>query len=79
MEAARYQLVLDNYPGAELDLGQFSDIQLKPDTSIRILAKVRYNKLPGDTQKNREFQFRLTPLEGKVKEAVIIPSHFITP
>lgn len=79
MEAARYQLVLDNFPGAELDLGQFSDIQLKPDTSIRILAKVRYNKLPGDTQKNREFQFRLTPLEGKVKEAVIIPSHFITP
>jgi cytochrome c oxidase accessory protein FixG len=79
MEAGRYQLVLDNFPGAELELGQFSDIQLKPDSSIRILAKIRYTVPLGDTQKNREFQFRLTPLEGKVKETVIIPSHFITP
>ncbi|QTR51856.1 cytochrome c oxidase accessory protein CcoG [Candidatus Thiothrix anitrata] len=79
MEAGRYQLVIDNFPGAELELGQFSDIQLKPDSSIRILAKIRYTVPPDDTQKNREFQFRLTPLEGKVKESVIIPSHFITP
>jgi hypothetical protein len=71
--------VIDNFPGAELELGQFSDIQLKPDSSIRILAKIRYTVPPDDTQKNREFQFRLTPLEGKVKESVIIPSHFITP
>lgn len=78
MEAARYQLVLDNFPGAELDLGQFSDIQQARHQHTHS-GEVRYNKLPGDTQKNREFQFRLTPLEGKVKEAVIIPSHFITP
>ncbi|MDD5393013.1 MAG: cytochrome c oxidase accessory protein CcoG [Thiothrix sp.] len=79
MEAARYKLELENLPSAEMDLGQFSDISLKPDSSIRILAKVRYTVQPGDTQKNREFQFKLTPLEGKVKEAVIIPSHFILP
>lgn len=79
MEAGRYQLTLENLPNAELDLGQFNDISLKPDDSIRILAKVRYTVQPGDAQKNREFQFRLTPLEGKVKEAVIIPSHFMTP
>jgi len=79
IEAARYKLEMENLPDAEMDLGQFSDISLKPDSSIRILAKVRYTVQPGDAQKNREFQFKLTPLEGKVKEAVIIPSHFILP
>lgn len=79
MEAARYALAVENLPNAELDLGQITDLSLKPDSSMRVLAKVRYTVPPGDTQKNREFQFRLTPLEGKVTEPVIIPSHFITP
>lgn len=79
MEAARYTLTLENLPNAELDLGKINDLSLKPDSSMRVLAKVRYTVQPGDMQKNREFQFRLTPLEGKVIEAVIIPSHFITP
>ncbi len=79
MEPGRYQLTLENLPHAEMDLGQFSDIKLKADSSIRILAKIRYTMQPGDAQKNHEFQFRLTPLEGKVTEPVIIPSHFITP
>ncbi len=78
MEAGRYKLEMENLPSAELDMGKFSDISLKPDSSIRILVKVRYTAQPGDTQKNREFQFRLTPLEGKVKEPVIIPAHFIS-
>jgi cytochrome c oxidase accessory protein FixG len=79
MEKARYSLVIENLPNAQLDLGQFADIKLGPDSSIRILAKVRYTVPPGDVQKNREFQFKLTPLEGKVTQPVIIPSHFITP
>lgn len=79
MEAGRYQLTLENLPNAQMDLGQFTDISLKPDSSVRLLAKVLYTMQPGDAQKNREFQFRLTPLEGKVKEPVVIPSHFITP
>lgn len=79
MEHARYKLTLENLPDAELDLGQFSDIVLKADSSIRILAKVRYTMQPGAVQKNRPFQFKLTPLEGKVTEPVLIPSHFITP
>lgn len=79
MEPARYQLVLENLPNAELDLGQFSDITLKPDSSIRVLAKVRYTKQPGESPKNFAFQFKLIPVEGKVTEPVLIPSHFITP
>ncbi|MFN3786312.1 MAG: FixG Ig-like domain-containing protein, partial [Thiothrix sp.] len=79
MEAARYRLTLENLPNAELDVGQFNELSLKPDSSIRILAKVRYAVQPGDVVKNREFQFKLTPLEGKVTEPVMIPSHFITP
>jgi cytochrome c oxidase accessory protein FixG len=79
MQKARYHLTLENLPNAQLDLGQFADIKLNPDSSIRILAKVRYTVQPGGVQKNREFQFKLTPLEGKVTEPVIIPSHFIIP
>ncbi|MEB4589657.1 cytochrome c oxidase accessory protein CcoG [Candidatus Thiothrix sp. Deng01] len=79
MEAARYTLVIENLPNAELDLGQITDLGLKPDSSMRVLAKVRYTVQPGDTQKNREFDFKLTPTEGKVTEPVIIPSHFIIP
>ena len=79
MEKARYSLTIENLPNAQLDLGQFADIKLGPDSSIRILAKVRYTVQPGGVQKNREFQFKLTPLEGKVTEPVIIPSHFIIP
>lgn len=79
MEAARYTLTLENLPNAELDLGQINELSLKPDSSMRVLAKIRYTVQPGDTLKNREFQFKLTPLEGKVTEPVIIPSHFIMP
>lgn len=79
MEAARYDLQLENLPNAELDLGQFDNLSLGPDASLRILAKVRYTTQPGEAGMNREFQFRLTPLEGKVTEPVIIPAHFITP
>jgi hypothetical protein len=79
MEAARYKLELEGLPNAEMDLGQFSDINLKPDSSIRILTKVRYTVQPSDAQKNREFQFKLIPLEGKVKAPVIVPSHFMLP
>ncbi len=78
MEAARYTLAIENLPNAEMEL-HINDLSLKPDSSMRVLAKVRYTVQPGDTGKNREFQFKLTPLEGKVKEPVIIPSHFITP
>lgn len=79
MAAARYTLTIENLPNAELDLGQITDLGLKPDSSMRVLAKVRYTVQPGDTQKNREFDFKLTPTEGKVTEPVIIPSHFIIP
>ena len=79
MEHARYHLSLENLPNAELDMGQFSELSVKPDSSLRVLVKVRYTQQSGDVQKNRGFQFKLTPLEGKVKEPVIIPSHFITP
>ena len=78
MEAASYTLSLDNLPGGELDLGQLQadNIQLDPDSSVRLLAKVR---IPPESKvaKRTEFAFRLQPISGKVTEAVIIPSQFI--
>ena len=79
MEHARYHLTLENLPNAQLDMGEFSELQVKADTSLRVLVKVRYTVQPGDGGGNHAFQFKLTPLEGKVTEPVIIPSHFITP
>ncbi|MEN9502585.1 MAG: cytochrome c oxidase accessory protein CcoG [Pseudomonadota bacterium] len=79
MEHARYHLSLENLPNAELDMGNFTELKVKADDSLRVLVKVRYNVQPGDDQKNHAFQFKLVPLEGKVTEPVIIPSHFITP
>ncbi len=79
MEPAKYLLTVEELPNAELDLGQITDLSLRPDSSMRVLAKIRYTMQPGDANKNREFHFKLTPVEGKVTEPVIIPSHFITP
>lgn len=79
MKPGRYTLELVNLKGAELSLGNFEDIKLKPDSSIRLLAKVKYLSQTGDVQKNREFQFKLTPLEGEVMEPIFIPAHFILP
>ncbi|MDQ5770413.1 cytochrome c oxidase accessory protein CcoG [Thiothrix subterranea] len=78
MEAARYTLAIEGLPKAEMEL-QINDLSVKPDSTLRVLAKVRYTMQPGEAGKNHDFQFRLTPLEGKVKEPVIIPSHFMTP
>lgn len=79
MQSARYRLTLENLPNAELDLGQFADLQVGADDSIRVLAKVRYRPQGNEAVKRRDFQFRLTPLEGKVMEPVLIPSQFILP
>ncbi|OQX08009.1 MAG: cytochrome c oxidase accessory protein CcoG [Thiothrix lacustris] len=78
MQAARYSLSIDGLPNAEMEL-QINDLSLKPDSTLRVLAKVRYTMQPGEAGKNHDFQFRLTPSEGKVTEPVIIPSHFMTP
>ncbi|SEB00836.1 cytochrome c oxidase accessory protein FixG [Thiothrix caldifontis] len=78
MEAARYTLAIEGLPNAEMEL-QINDLSVKPDSTLRVLAKVRYTMQPGEAGKNHDFQFRLTPLEGKVVEPVIIPSHFMTP
>ncbi|MEZ5448743.1 MAG: cytochrome c oxidase accessory protein CcoG [Thiolinea sp.] len=78
MQAASYQLSLQGLPEAELSLGgvDASLIELEPDSSVRLLAKVRHAVTTADPQ-NQEFSFRLQPLSGEVKEDVIIPSQFI--
>lgn len=78
MEAARYTLAIEGLPNAEMDL-QINELSVKADSTLRVLAKIRYTMQPGETGKNHEFQFKLIPVEGKVTEPVIIPSHFMTP
>lgn len=78
MEAARYTLAIEGLPNAKMDL-QINDLSAKPDSTLRVLAKVRYTMQPGEAGKNHDFQFRLTPVEGKVIAPVIVPSHFMTP
>ena len=80
-EAATYRLTLEGLDNAALILGQGStgEVSLGPDSSIRLLAKVRQAQPTAGLAKNREFHFRLEPLSGKVAEPVIIPSQFMLP
>lgn len=81
MKPASYNLSLQDMDGAELSLGSVdpANIGLEPDSSIRLLAKVRYAAPASGSINNQEFTFRLQPLSGEVSDPVIIPSQFITP
>ncbi len=81
MKPASYQLSLQRMEGAEMTLGSVdpANIELGPDSSIRLLAKVRYAAESKGSIKNREFTFELKPIAGEVTDSVIIPSQFITP
>lgn len=81
MKPASYELALQNMEGAELSLGSVdaAKIELGPDSSIRLLAKVRYAAPVSGAISNREFSFKLQPVSGEVSDPVIIPSQFITP
>ena len=50
-----FVLAIDGLSGAELDLGQMTHLQLQPEQSLRLLARVR---LPGDVQQASPQPFR---------------------
>ncbi|WP_020559956.1 cytochrome c oxidase accessory protein CcoG [Thiofilum flexile] len=81
MSPARYKLELEGLEGAKLSLGsEVGDLVVKPDSSLRVFAQVNY--MPPSTgmiSKNREFTFKLTPLEGEVQEPEVVVSHFMLP
>ncbi|PID48875.1 MAG: cytochrome c oxidase accessory protein CcoG [Proteobacteria bacterium] len=80
-EAASYRLSLSGLGSAKLNLGSVSAdlIELEPDSSLRLLAKVRQPEPVAGIPSAREFHFILEPLSGKVTEPVNIPSRFIMP
>ncbi|HPY41667.1 MAG TPA: FixG Ig-like domain-containing protein, partial [Thiolinea sp.] len=79
---ASYRLSLADLEGASLALGQVdpNNITLGPDSSVRVLARVKQPAAArAGSKHNREFHFKLEPTSGAVTEPVLIPSQFIMP
>jgi polyferredoxin len=80
MAPAKYKLEIEGLDGAHLSLGNVTDLSVKPDTSLRLFAQVNYMPpAAGNFAKNREFAFKLTPIEGEVTQSEVVISHFMLP
>lgn len=58
-----FELELNGLPGAELDLGRLQMIEVPPERSLRIMARVRLDEA-GEHQAARGFEFVIRPLQG---------------
>jgi polyferredoxin len=78
-QAMVFALELSGLPGAELDLGRLENIEVPPERSLRIMARVRLQEA-GTHQAARGFEFVLRPLLGPPDlELVRQPATFHTP
>jgi cytochrome c oxidase accessory protein FixG len=62
-QAMVFALELGGLPGAELDLGRLTNIEVPPERSLRIMARVRLEDA-GEHQAARGFEFLIRPLQG---------------
>ena len=78
-QAMVFSLELNGLPGAELDLGRLGDIEVPPERSLRVMARVRLEDT-GEHQAARGFEFMIRPLLGPPDlELVRQPATFHTP
>ncbi len=77
-QLVRLHLELLDLPGAELDLGKVERIQLRPDQSLRLMARVRYLPVSGDGAPHT-FRFQVEPAQDSVVETVSQPALFYVP
>ncbi|MCB1638858.1 MAG: (Fe-S)-binding protein, partial [Thiothrix sp.] len=79
LTAGRYRLSLQGLDQAVLDLGHLdgSDLAVEPDSSLRLLVRVKMNAAVAAG--NHDFHFLLEPLAGETREPVLIPAQFIGP
>ncbi|MDD3517139.1 MAG: cytochrome c oxidase accessory protein CcoG [Chromatiales bacterium] len=71
---------LHGLEGAELDLGRIEHIELGPEGSTRIMARVRYHEADvSHGIKQHDLSIDLLPVGRDDVEAVSLPTHFFTP
>lgn len=73
-----YRLSMEGLPQAELDTGYFSEIEVLPERSIKIQAKVRLDPAHATTNR-QEFNFVLTPMGNKEDAGIKHSSMFYIP
>ncbi|MCB1877137.1 MAG: cytochrome c oxidase accessory protein CcoG [Chromatiales bacterium] len=69
---------LEGLPGAELDLGTLERIELAPEHSLRVMAKVRLAPEPAGAEQT-PFTFVVGTQVGGQQEVVRHPSQFVVP
>lgn len=65
-------------PDVVVDMGKIKDFYLKPDTSRRVMVKVKQQP-DKHMEKSTEFRFILNPVEGEIKDPIVAKSHFFIP
>lgn len=74
----KYRISIEGISGAELDMGQFSEIHLPAEHSVKLIAKVRV--APEKVTKTRtKFNFVINSIDRKVKQKVSQQNVFYVP
>ena len=74
-EAVTVELRISGLPGAVLDTGRIESVELLPQQSTTLMARVRYAAEPGAGQQ-RPLTFEVVPVEPAGMEPVVISSQF---
>ncbi|HIO93535.1 MAG TPA: cytochrome c oxidase accessory protein CcoG [Leucothrix mucor] len=78
MKPAKLELALDGLADATISLGKIEGISIRADSALRLYVRVIRKPNAPNVQRNIPFRFKVTPIEGDLKEIVIIESQFIT-
>lgn len=74
----RYELKIEGLKQAQLNMGNFSRFELRPESSVHLIALVR--QFPKHAQRiKQEFYFVANPLSGKQAEKIRFKSMFYVP
>jgi cytochrome c oxidase accessory protein FixG len=72
------EISLQGLEGASISLGKIEHIIVRADKSLRLFVRVIRHSNEDNVRRNIPFRFKVTPIAGDLKEAVIIDSQFIT-
>ena len=73
-----YKVSIDGLKNAELDMGQFLEVHVPAEGSVKLIAKVRV--LPANVSKSRtKFNFVITSIDSKVKQKLSQKNVFYVP
>ena len=75
---AKLEISIEGLEGGKVSLGKIESVVVKADKALRLFVKVIRHPNEENVKQNMPFRFKVTPLEGDLKETVLIDSQFIT-